>query len=128
MRLLLDTHVLIWWLADKNLPARATALIRDPGNHIYASAASVWEVAIKASLGKIRIDPDEFVAALREGGFQELAVTSRHATRVSQLPKHHRDPFDRLLVAQAALEGLTLWTADKAMKPYGSMVKVMATR
>ena len=124
MRLLLDTHVLIWWLAGKNLPVRATELIRDPGNQIYASAASVWEVAIKASLGKIRIDPDEFVAALREGGFQELAVTSRHATRVSQLPKHHRDPFDRLLVAQSLAEQMLLLTQDRPLAAYGTSVLV----
>ena len=124
MRLLLDTYVLIWWLAGKNLPARAAELIRDPGNQIYASAASVWEVAIKASLGKIHINPDEFVAALREGGFQELAVTGRHAARVAQLPKHHRDPFDRLLVAQSLAEQMLLLTQDQPLAKYGTSVLV----
>lgn len=124
MRLLVDTHLLIWWLAGKSLPARAAELIRDPANQIYASAASVWEVAIKVSLGKIRIDPDEFVAALREGGFQELSVTVRHASRVAELPKHHRDPFDRLLVAQSLVEAMLLLTQDQPLAAYGPSVLV----
>ena len=124
MRLLVDTHLLIWWLAGKSLPARAAELIRDPANQVYASAASVWEVAIKVSLGKIRINPDEFIAALREGGFQELAVTGRHAARVAQLPKHHRDPFDRLLVAQSLAEAMLLLTQDQPLAAYGPSVLV----
>lgn len=124
MRLLVDTHLLIWWLAGKSIPARAAELIRDPGNQIYASAVSVWEVAIKVSLGKIRINPDEFIAALREGGFQELAVTGRHAARVAQLPKHHRDPFDRLLVAQSLAEAMLLLTQDQPLAAYGPTVLV----
>ena len=124
MRLLVDTHLLIWWLAGKSLPARAADLIRDPANQIYASAASIWEVAIKVSLGKIRIDPDEFVAALRESGFQELSVTARHASRVADLPKHHRDPFDRLLVAQSLVEAKLLLTQDQQLAAYGPSVLV----
>ncbi|MBI4189881.1 MAG: type II toxin-antitoxin system VapC family toxin [Betaproteobacteria bacterium] len=124
MRLLVDTHLLIWWLAGKSIPARAAELIRDPGNQIYASAVSVWEVAIKVSLGKIRINPDELIAALREGGFQELAVTGRHAARVAQLPKHHRDPFDRLLVAQSLAEAMLLLTQDQPLAAYGPSVLV----
>ena len=124
MRLLVDTHLLIWWLAGKSIPARAAELIRDPGNQIYASAVSVWEVAIKVSLGKIRIDPDEFVAALRESGFQELPVIARHAARVAGLPKHHRDPFDRLLVAQSLVEAMLLLTQDQPLAAYGPSVLV----
>jgi PIN domain nuclease of toxin-antitoxin system len=124
VRLLVDTHLLIWWLAGKRLPVRAVELIRDPANQIYASAASVWEVAIKVSLGKIRIDPDEFVAALREGGFQELSVTARHASGVAGLPKHHRDPFDRLLVAQSLVEAMILLTQDQPLAAYGPSVLV----
>ena len=124
MRLLLDTHLIIWWLAGKPLSARATELIRDPANRIYASAASVWEIAIKASLGKIHVDPDELVAALRGGGFQELAVTGQHAARVAQLPKHHRDPFDRLLVAQSLTEQMLLLTHDQPLAAYGTSVLV----
>lgn len=125
MRLLVDTHLLIWWLAGKSLPARAAELIRDPANQIYASAASVWEVAIKVALGKIRIDPEEFVAALREGGFQELQVTASHASRVAGLPKHHRDPFDRMLVAQSLVEAVILLTQDRPLAAYGSSVLVV---
>jgi len=124
VRLLVDTHQLIWWLAGKSLPARAVELIRDPANQIYASAASIWEVAIKVSLGKIRIDLDEFVAALGESGFQELPVTARHASRVSDLPQHHRDPFDRLLVAQSLVEGMLLLTPDQQLTAYGPSVLV----
>jgi PIN domain nuclease of toxin-antitoxin system len=124
VRLLVDTHLLIWWLAGKRLPARAAELIRDPANQIYASAASVWEVAIKVSLGKIRIDRDEFVAALREGGFQELSVTARHASRVAELPTHHRDPFDRMLVAQSLVEAMFLLTQDQPLAAYGPSVLV----
>ena len=124
MRLLVDTHLLIWWLAGKSLPARAADLIRDPANQIYASAASIWEVAIKVSLGEIRIDMDEFVAALRESGFQELSVIARHASRVVDLSKHHRDPFDRLLVAQSLVESMLLLTQDKPLAAYGPSVLV----
>ena len=124
MRLLVDTHQLIWWLAGKSLPARAAELIRDPANQIYASAASIWEVAIKVSLGKIRIDLDEFVAALGESGFQELSVTARHASRVADLPKHHRDPFDRLLVAQSLVDAMLLLTQDQQLSAYGPSVLV----
>ena len=124
MRLLVDTHQLIWWLAGKSLPARAAELIRDPANQIYASAASIWEVAIKVSLGRIRIDLDEFVAALGESGFQELSVTARHASRVADLPKHHRDPFDRLLVAQSLVDAMLLLTQDQQLSAYGPSVLV----
>jgi PIN domain nuclease of toxin-antitoxin system len=122
VRLLVDTHLLVWWLAGKAVPPQAAELIRDPVNQVYASAASVWEVAIKAGLGKIRVDPNEFVAALQEGGFQELPVTTRHAAGVASLPHHHRDPFDRLLVAQAVSEPMRLLTEDRGLKAYGGPV------
>ncbi len=122
MRLLVDTHLLVWWLAGKGVPQEAAELIRDPDNQVYASAASIWEIAIKVSLGKIRVDPAEFVTALRDGGFQELPVTSRHAAGIAALPHHHRDPFDRLLVAQALCEPMRLLTEDRGLTAYGPSV------
>lgn len=124
MRLLLDTHLLVWWFVDRRISQRATELIRDPANQLYASAASVWEVAIKAALGKIEVKPDALLAGLRDGGFQELAVSSRHATQVGLLPLHHRDPFDRLLVSQSLCESMSLLTDDRVLAVYGPTVIV----
>lgn len=124
MRVLLDTHLLVWWFADRRIPKRATELIRDPANQLYASAASVWEVAIKAALGKIEVKPETLLAGLRDGGFQELAVSSRHAAQVALLPMHHRDPFDRLLVSQCLCESMSLLTDDRALAAYGPAVIV----
>ena len=124
MRLLLDTHLLVWWFVDRRISQRATELIRDPANQLYASAASVWEVAIKAALGKIEVKPEALLAGLRDGGFQELAVSSRHATQVGLLPMHHRDPFDRLLVSQSLCESMSLLTDDRLLAAYGPTVIV----
>jgi PIN domain nuclease of toxin-antitoxin system len=119
MRLLLDTHALLWALAAPlRLPSATAAAIRDPSNAVYVSAASVWEIAIKAALGKVKADVDEIARAVTEVGFDELAVTVAHARRVRMLPPHHRDPFDRMLVAQAFEEGLTVVTRDKAFGDY----------
>lgn len=127
MKLLLDTHVLVWWLAGgARLPARARELVRDPANEAYFSAASVWEIAIKAALGKIRVDPGEMIAALGHGGIRELPVTAGHAAQVFSLPHLHRDPFDRLLVAQCAVESMRLLTVDHALSRYGASVIVAA--
>ncbi|MEX2048861.1 MAG: type II toxin-antitoxin system VapC family toxin [Gemmatimonadota bacterium] len=116
MRLLLDTHVLIWWDEGATLAPEAGEAIRT-AEQVYVSAASGWEVAIKASLGKL--DSDRPVSdAVTESGFEELPVRLAHAELVRWLPKHHRDPFDRLLVAQAVSEGLTLVTRDRAFDAY----------
>lgn len=118
MRLLLDTHVLLWWLADDDkLSATARDAIGDAATQIYVSAASAWELAIKASLGKLTA-PDDLTEQLTANSFTPLDISVIHALAVRHLPTHHRDPFDRLLVAQAQAEGLTLVTADKRMKPY----------
>jgi PIN domain nuclease of toxin-antitoxin system len=117
MRLLLDTHVLIWWDEGRRLSPEARRAIRD-AEQVFVSAASAWEVAIKLALGRLR--PTRTVEeAVGESGFVELPVTFRHAARVASLPLVHRDPFDRLLVAQAEVEGLTLVTRDRAFEPYG---------
>ncbi len=119
MKLLLDTHAALWWLADdERLRPEAARHLADAGNLILLSAAVVWEVAIKRSLGKLDA-PDGFAAALASGGAQPLAVTVEHAAAVERLPWHHRDPFDRLLVAQAHSEGAAIVSGDPALRPYG---------
>ncbi len=118
MRLLLDTHVLLWWSTDSpRLAEGARDAIRSAGR-VAVSAASAWEAAIKAGMGKLTLDvPFERVAEVN--GFDKLPITLAHAAAVATLPEHHRDPFDRMLVAQARSEGLTLVTHDRAIEPYG---------
>lgn len=122
MRLLVDTHLLVWWVAGRRLPREAVALIEDATNELLASAASIWEIAIKAGLGRIAVDPAELSGALAAGGFTPLPVTMRHAAAVAGLPPIHRDPFDRLLVAQSQVEGLSLLTHDRVLGRYGALV------
>ncbi|MEW5770456.1 MAG: type II toxin-antitoxin system VapC family toxin [Pseudomonadota bacterium] len=123
MRLLLDTHVFLWWVVDApELSAKARKAIADEGNACFLSLASCWEMAIKASLGKLRLAMplDRFIPEqLAANGFSLLNIDFRHAARVEALPFHHRDPFDRLLVAQAQAEKLTLVSADAVLSDYG---------
>lgn len=118
MRLLLDTHAMIWFTGDPEaLAPEARNTIVD-ANTVVVSAASLWEIATKAALGKLRPPVDDLVAELRESGFELLSITPRHAWAVGRLPRHHRDPFDRMLVVQAQLEGLTIVTRDPAIARY----------
>lgn len=124
MRVLLDTHLLLWALsAPSKLPAAARKLIHDAD--VYVSAASIWEVSIKATLGKLSADPREVLAALEPAGFLELPVSGVHAARVVDLPAIHRDPFDRLLIAQALTEPMRLLTNDTALADYGDIVTLV---
>jgi len=120
--LLLDTHVLLWWLDDSpRLGARARAAIADPDNTVWVSAATAWEIAIKTGLGRLELgEPPEDVLPreIERGGFRPLAISVEHALAVRALPLHHRDPFDRMLVAQAMLEDLTLVTRDENIAKY----------
>ena len=118
MKLLVDTHLLVWWVAGRRLPREAAALIADPGNEVFASAASIWELAIKSGLGRIDVDPGELLRSLETGGFASLPVTNRHALAVATLPAIHGDPFDRLLIAQAQVERLPILTADPHIARY----------
>lgn len=122
-RLLLDTQAWLWWQSDdKRLGAGARAAIRAAGE-VRLSAASAWEIAIKTSLGKLEVPEDsDVLAELEQDGFQPLAIEIAHAIAVRALPRIHRDPFDRVLVAQARLEGLTLVTADPVLSRYGIAV------
>jgi len=118
VRLLLDTHVFLWWLADdKRLDAEEREAIRDPENDVYLSAASVWEIVIKQGLGRLRTPEPASAAALRLG-LQPLPITFDHAEATAALPPLHSDPFDRLLIAQAKTESLTLASHDPAIRAY----------
>jgi len=118
VRLLLDTHVFLWWLADDDrLKGGERAAIRDPGNDVYLSAASIWEIVIKEALGRLRVPELPSVAASRLG-LQPLPITFEHAEATATLPPLHGDPFDRLLMAQAKTESLTLVSYDGAIRAY----------
>ena len=120
MRLLLDTHILLWAFAgDRRLSTAARDAILDDANEVFVSAASLWEASIKRAVGKLDFDSAKVLAELDYNGFRELPVTIRHVVAAGDLPPHHKDPFDRLLIAQAAAEGLTVVTADAALRPYG---------
>jgi len=122
MRLLLDTHALLWWTVDDpRLSSRARDAVQDVRNEVYVSAATVWEISIKAALGRLELPADHdslWIAELRSNGFRPLPVGIAHAVGVRDLPLHHRDPFDRLLVVQALFEGLTLVSDDQALQAY----------
>ncbi len=118
MRLLLDTQIVIWWLGNVPLiPENMSEAIADRSNEVFVSSASVWEMAIKRSIGKLNV-PSLSGTVLRESGFIELPVTVVHANAVESLPFHHKDPFDRLLIAQAVVESLTIVTVDQAFAAY----------
>ena len=121
MRLLLDTHLLLWAAArSQRLPREARELLEDDDNEVYYSAASIWEIAIKSSLRRrdFRIDLAQLLATLPEMGLVELPITAVHAAGVARLPPIHRDPFDRLLIAQSLVEPLTLLTNDGLLDRY----------
>lgn len=125
MRLLLDTDVLLWALiAPKRLPREALRAIENPDNDVMFSAASIWEIAIKSTLRRrdFTVTPEEILAAAVESGLSELPVRSTAAVRVATLPAHHRDPFDRLLIAQAVTEPAILYTADPQLEIYSQLV------
>ena len=123
MTLLLDTHALLWFLTnDSSLSPQARGAIEDPANVTHVSAVSVWEVAIKFALGKLKLPAsyaDIFPRQLELNGFALLSITPAHCTTLLTLPFHHRDPFDRLLLAQAKAEGMTLVTDDGQFGSYG---------
>ena len=128
MNLLLDTHILLWAAGvPQRLPAAARAMIEDPGTGLIFSTASLWEVVIKNGLGRadFSVDPHLLRRGLLENGYTELAVTGVHVLAVDLLPPIHKDPFDRLLVAQARSEGITLLTADEIVGGYPGPIHVL---
>ena len=125
MRVLLDTHMLLWALArPARLPTAARKQIE--AADVYVSAASIWEISIKSSLGTIDISSADVLAAVAPAGFSMLAISGEHAAHVANLPALHKDPFDRILVAQALIEPMILLTNDDAMRPYGPFVVIAA--
>jgi PIN domain nuclease of toxin-antitoxin system len=118
MSLLLDTHILLWWLSDDPmLPAAAREAIASPENEVIVSAASAWEIAIKKAVGRLDA-PDGLIEAVEANDFETLPITLAHAIAAGTLPPHHSDPFDRMLIAQARTDGLTLISIDKRFPQY----------
>lgn len=126
MKLLLDTHLLLRAARQPaRLPRRARALIEDPENELFFSAASLWEIAIKRGLGRqdFRVDARLLRRGLLDNGYGELPITSEHAVNTDHLPELHKDPFDRILIAQANVEGITLLTDDRRVAAYPGAVR-----
>jgi len=127
-RALLDTHLLIWALDEfERLPTEARVLVQDPRNEVVFSAVSIWEIAIKARLGRtdFAVQPDEIARAAIATGFSELPVRWQAAAAVADLPLHHRDPFDRILLSQAITESIHFYTVDRKLTPYSSLVRLI---
>ncbi|MDO9010951.1 MAG: type II toxin-antitoxin system VapC family toxin [Gallionella sp.] len=126
MNLLLDTHLLLWVASEpERIPAKTRILLTDTANQLMFSAASLWEITIKNSLSRpdFKVDARRLWRMLLVNGYRELAVTSEHAIAVNELPPLHKDPFDRILIAQARVEGMLLLTADKMVVQYGEGVR-----
>jgi len=126
MKLLLDTHLLLWAAGSpEQLPAAARLLLEDPHNELLFSAASLWEIVIKHGLGRsdFQVDARVLRRGLLDNGYQELAITSEHTVFLASLPAIHKDPFDRILVAQATVEGILLLTADPVLAQYPGPVR-----
>ncbi len=117
MRLLVDSHVALWWLEGNDKLGPETRRLLESADEVFFSAATPWELGIKRALGKLDF-PDGLADALVTGGFTELPVSAAHGDLAASLPPHHHDPFDRVLIAQARAEALVLVTADRAMQPY----------
>jgi PIN domain nuclease of toxin-antitoxin system len=124
LRVLLDTHLLLWALANPRKLSSKTRR-RIESSDVFVSAASIWEIAIKSGLGKLRADPAQVLSGIEPAGFDHLHISAAHAAEVSKLPHVHKDPFDRLLVAQASVEGMILLTDDDALGGYGDFIQVV---
>lgn len=123
MRLLLDTNALIYLVSEPDaMGAEALGAVRDAANDVFFSAANIWEIEIKVAKGALARPASDLVAAAALQGYAELAISARHGEAAGRLPLHHRDPFDRVLIAQAQAEGLTVVTRDRAFAPYGISV------
>src|SRR5882762_5385968 len=124
MRVLLDTHLLLWALASPSKLSKK-ARQRIDSSEVFASAASIWEISIKCALGKLEANPSEVLAGVEPAGFNHLAILGEHAAKVIELPPIHKDPFDRLLVSQAWVEPMILLTDDEVLGGYGDFVEVV---
>ncbi|MFY0651193.1 MAG: type II toxin-antitoxin system VapC family toxin [Cyclobacteriaceae bacterium] len=118
MNVLIDTHILLWWLdVPAKLSSQARLCIEDIKNNVFVSSAVIWEITIKKSIGKLQV-PDGLLDILKEEGFISLPITGQHVMGLEQLPNHHVDPFDRIQIAQALIEGITFITRDKRILEY----------
>jgi PIN domain nuclease of toxin-antitoxin system len=125
MRILLDTQLYLWFVADSTqLSSKARKYIID-AEEVFVSAASIWEAAIKIGLGRLEVSVDDLIQGIEASGFIELPITARQSATVANLPSHHRDPFDRLLIAQALHEPLRLLTVDASLRPYSDLVELV---
>ncbi len=125
MRILLDTQLYLWFLADSSKLSKKARKTIAESDTVFVSAASIWEAAIKVGLGRLAVSMDDLLQGIEGSGFLEMPITARHSALVSQLPSHHRDPFDRLLIAQAMHEPLRLLTADSFLQPYSDLVELV---
>jgi PIN domain nuclease of toxin-antitoxin system len=126
VKLLLDTHILIWWHEnDPKLKAKARDMILEPSNSIFVSSISLWEIAIKNALGKLEVEFEEVTQAIEEDGFTIANFSKVHAREVISLPLIHHDPFDRALIAQAFTESMHFLTHDKILLAYGNLIKLV---
>lgn len=126
MNLLLDTHVFLWFVIQSPRLSKSIYHQIQTTPVVYVSAASLWEMVIKIRLKKLSADPAELAAKIADSGFQELPVSVAHTLALERLPLHHRDPFDRILLAQAHVEHLRLLTADSGLKPYGPVCQLIS--
>lgn len=125
MRILLDTHVYLWWLEDSSNLSPSVASAIATADQVFVSTASIWEATIKSGIGKLSVDIDQLIAEIVSNGFQELPVNMQHVAALARLPAIHKDPFDRMLVAQAISEPLRLLSADKILASYSDLVDLI---
>jgi PIN domain nuclease of toxin-antitoxin system len=125
MQILLDTHIYLWWLKDDHRLSNKARITISDADRVYISSASIWEAAIKIQLGKLKAAMNDLILSIGREGLLELPITAKHAAMISNLPHYHRDPFDRMLIAQAMSEPLRLLTVDEALKPYSELVDLV---
>ena len=124
MNVLLDTHILLWWLADdRRLKKPARDILADARTQVCVSVVSFWEIVIKTASGRLAVNVQDVLGAVSNGGYSILPIHARHVLALTELPQHHDDPFDRMLVAQAAADSMRLLTHDHRIAPYGSFVQ-----
>jgi PIN domain nuclease of toxin-antitoxin system len=125
MRILLDTHIFLWYVQDNPKLIIKFRSVIENAMEVYVSSASIWEAAIKTQIGKLDVNIEDLVRAIVSSGFQQLPITAEHAAATSRLTDFHRDPFDRLLIAQAMIEPLCFLTVDEKLKKYSSLVSML---
>ncbi len=125
MRILLDTHIYLWWLTDSPRLSQAAKQTIATATEVYISSASNWEAGIKITAGKLEADIDDLIEGIQANGFTELPITAKHSKQAARLPDIHRDPFDRMLVAQTLCEPLRLLTADEQILKYSELVDLV---